>query len=364
MSQKKKIAVIGLKGLPAFGGAATVGQSLIEHLTQEFDFTVYSISSHADRQFDPPGYRQYIFSKFPIRKLNVFYYYVMSGLHAYFFRKFDLVHLHHIDGAFILPLLRRRYPVIVTSHARPQESKKWGWLARTLFNRNEKTVVRKASIFSGVSLKLRDYYKENYGREVVYIPNGVSMQDLGSIPGNGSGSYLVFAAGRIIPLKGCHTMLEALISINYSGPVKIIGNADQMPSYKKELLDLSRNLDVEFVGLIREKILLLEMIRNAKFFVFPSYNENMSIMLLEAASVKTPIICSDIPENKVIFEKQEVLYFKSEDREDLAEKIKWAGANINLMQEKAVKAYEKVVKVFTYEKISLEYMGLFNSLLK
>lgn len=364
MSQKKKIAVIGLKGLPAFGGAATVGQSLIEHLTQEFDFTVYSISSHADRQFDPPGYRQFIFSRFPIRKLNVFYYYVMSGIHAYFFRKFDLVHLHHIDGAFILPLLRRRYPVIVTSHARPQESEKWGWLARTLFNRNEKTVVRKASIFSGVSLKLRDYYKENYGREVVYIPNGVSMRDLGSVPGNVSDSYLVFAAGRIIPLKGCHTMLEALSSINYSGPVKIIGNADQMPSYKKELLDLSRDLDVEFVGLIREKIKLLEMIRNAKFFVFPSYNENMSIMLLEAASVKTPIICSDIPENKVIFEKQEVLYFKSEDREDLAEKIKWAGANINLMQEKADKAYEKVVKVFTYEKISLEYMGLFNSLLK
>jgi hypothetical protein len=66
MSLKKKIAVIGLKGLPAFGGAATVGQSLIEHLTQEFEFTVYSISSHADLQFDPPGYQQYIIKNFPM----------------------------------------------------------------------------------------------------------------------------------------------------------------------------------------------------------------------------------------------------------------------------------------------------------
>ena len=87
-------------------------------------------------------------------------------------------------------------------------------------------------------------------------------------------------------------------------------------------------------------------------------------MLLEAASVRTPIICSDIPENKVIFDDQEVLYFKSEDREDLADNIEWAALNNDLMEEKAAKAYEKVLEVFTYEKISMAYQRLFNSLLK
>ncbi len=364
MPLKKKIAVIGLKGLPAFGGAATVGQSLIEHFTQEFEFTVYSIASHADRQFDPPGYRQFIFKSFPIRKLNVFYYYLMSAIHAVFLRKYDVVHLHHIDGAFILPLLRRKYPVIVTSHARPQESEKWGFLARTLFNRNEKTVMRRASIFTVVSLKLRDYYKETYGREVYYIPNGVTIQDNGPVPESGKQKDLVFAAGRIIPLKGCHTMLMALIKINFPGPVKIIGNIDQMPSYKKELQELAKDLDVEFMGLIREKTRLLEIIRDAKFFIFPSYNENMSIMLLEAASVRTPIICSDIPENKVIFNDKEVLYFRSEDHHDLADKIEWSISNNDLMDKKSIKAYEKVLAVFTYERISLEYQKLYDSLLR
>jgi glycosyltransferase involved in cell wall biosynthesis len=363
MSRKKKIAVIGLKGLPAFGGAATVGQSLIEHLTQEFEFTVYSIASHADRQFDPPGYRQFIFKSFPLRKLNVFYYYLMSGIHAVFLRKYDLVHLHHIDGAFILPLLRRKYPVIVTSHARPQESVKWGWLARTLFNRNEKTVIRRASIFTAVSLKLRDYYKEHYGREVYYIPNGVSIQEMGPVSASKADRPLVFAAGRIIPLKGGHIMLKALNEIKYPGPVKIIGNLDQVPSYKKELLELSKDLDAEFMGLIREKTKLLEMIRDAKFFIFPSYNENMSIMLLEAASTRTPVICSDIPENKVIFNEEEVLYFRSEDHKDLADKIKWSLSNEEQMNEKAGKAYEKVLAAFTYEKISREYQKLYNTLM-
>jgi glycosyltransferase involved in cell wall biosynthesis len=363
MSQKKKIAVIGLKGLPAFGGAATVGQSLIEQLTDEFEFTVYAIASHADREFDPPGYRQFIFRSFPVRKVNVFYYYLLSGIHAFFCRKYDLVHLHHIDGAFILPLLRRKYPVIVTSHARPQESEKWGRLARFLFNRNERTVVKRASIFTSVSLKLRDHYRDHHGREVHYIPNGVNIQELGPTTGQHRDPPLVFAAGRIIPLKGCHTFLKALNEISYARPVRIIGNIDQMPSYKKELLGLAEGLDVEFVGLIRDKKKLLEMIREAEIFIFPSYNENMSMMLLEAASTRTPIICSDIPENKVIFNEEEVLYFKAEDPHDLAAKLTWAMSHEDQMDARSGRAYEKVLARFTYDKISLEYRKLFDSLL-
>ena len=44
--KKKRIGVIGLKGLPAFGGAAAVGENLIAHLKEDYDFTVYSVSSH------------------------------------------------------------------------------------------------------------------------------------------------------------------------------------------------------------------------------------------------------------------------------------------------------------------------------
>ena len=36
MKAKPKIAVIGLKGLPAFGGAATVGENLINNSSHLF----------------------------------------------------------------------------------------------------------------------------------------------------------------------------------------------------------------------------------------------------------------------------------------------------------------------------------------
>jgi hypothetical protein len=43
---KKKVAVIGLKGLPPFGGAANVGDNIIEQLAGEYDFTIYATETH------------------------------------------------------------------------------------------------------------------------------------------------------------------------------------------------------------------------------------------------------------------------------------------------------------------------------
>ena len=68
----------------------------------------------------------------------------------------------------------------------------------------------------------------------------------------------------------------------------------------------------------------------------------MSMMLLEAASQNTPIICSDIPANKAVFNDDQVLYFRVDDSTDLADKIKWAFENESEMQKKAERAFEKL----------------------
>ena len=49
---KKDVAIIGLKGLPAFGGAATVGEKTIEQLKDKYNFTVYSIDTHTNKSMD------------------------------------------------------------------------------------------------------------------------------------------------------------------------------------------------------------------------------------------------------------------------------------------------------------------------
>ena len=111
--KKKKIAVIGLKGLPAFGGAATVGENIIEQLKDKYDFTVYSTSSHTDlKTGNYNGYKQIVFKRIPFKRFNTLYYYIISAFHAVLFGKFDIVHLHHRDAAFITLILKLKYKII------------------------------------------------------------------------------------------------------------------------------------------------------------------------------------------------------------------------------------------------------------
>ena len=79
MANKRKIAIIGLKGLPAFGGAAAAGEHVIEQLANEYDFTIYATASHTSHRGLYKGANQIVFKRFPIRSLNVLYYYIRSA---------------------------------------------------------------------------------------------------------------------------------------------------------------------------------------------------------------------------------------------------------------------------------------------
>jgi glycosyltransferase involved in cell wall biosynthesis len=144
----------------------------------------------------------------------------------------------------------------------------------------------------------------------------------------------------------------------------VIGDLEQIPSYKSKIIQLSKNLNVEFIPLIRQKELLLKYVSQADLFVFASYSENMSIMLLEVAYTKTPLICSDIEPNKAIFNSSEVLFFNTNDVEDLKVKIDFANKNSNIMKEKAINAFNKVQSNYNWKSISNQYEKLFLSSLK
>ena len=88
----------------------------------------------------------------------------------------------------------------------------------------------------------------------------------------------------------------------------------------------------------------------------------MSMMLLEAASQRTPTICSDIPANKAVFNDDHVLFFKVDDPADLADKIKWALVNYLEMKEKSENAFEHLKQKYQWKDIAREYDKLYQQL--
>lgn len=353
-TSKKKIAVIGLKGLPAFGGAAAVGENIIEQLKNKYDFTVYSVSTHTNEKTgEYHGFKQIVFNQKKNKKINILVYYIKASAHILFKSKYDLVHLHHRDAAFILPILRLKYKVILTTHGMVLTDK-WKSL-KWLFNIQDQLFLGLANIITTVSLKDNRILNSilSKKKQIEYIPNGVNLNNPFVYEHS---EFIVFAAGRIIPNKGCHVFLKALINLNYKGQVKIIGDLDQMPMYKKELKCLAEKIEnIEFIGLIKDKKVLNQYISSAKIFVYPSEIESMSMMMLETASFKTPLICCNIPENKDVFNDEQLLYFQTGNAEDLAAKIKWALDNYSLMQEKAEKAYLKIKTDYQWSEIAIQY---------
>jgi glycosyltransferase involved in cell wall biosynthesis len=317
MANKRKIAIIGLKGLPAFGGAAAAGEHIIEQLASEYDFTIYATESHTSHRGLYKGANQIVFKRFPIRSLNVLYYYMRSALHVVT-NKYDLVHLHQMDAAFILLLLRLRYKVVATSHGLTYKTGKWSKLLYPYFKMNEWMQASLSNHLTVVAKSLVAHYATIVSdRKITYIPNGINLSTT-SENNPEHGDYLLFAAGRIISIKGLHLLLPALRNINYKGKLIVLGDLDQIKDYKAEIQALSEGLNVEYKGLIKDKAKLNSYIAGAKLFVFPSTQEAMSMMLLEVASLKTPIISSDIVENTDIFTESDVRFFKSRSVDDLA----------------------------------------------
>jgi glycosyltransferase involved in cell wall biosynthesis len=213
-------------------------------------------------------------------------------------------------------------------------------------------------IISVSSIDAQDL-KNKYHKDVIYIPNGITLLENKVKPQD---DYLFFAAARIYEIKGLDILLDAVKLINVPIKIKIAGDLDQIKSYRSKILLSAKNLDIEFLGLIKDKKELLKYINNAKLFIFPSLFEAMSMMLLEAASCKTPIIASDIASNKAIFNESEVLFFRNKDHQDLANKIHWALENYSTMETKSVKAFEKLKNEYRLDIIAHRYKKLYNSI--
>ena len=374
-SNKKKIAFIGLKGLPAKDGVSRVVENIISNLDKKnYSITVYANRSYAKKKFIKSGYKQIIIPTLSLQKdINTFFYFLNTALHALFFSDYDLIHLHNIDCAFIIPILKIKYKVICTSHgAEFSKLGKWGTFAKTYFKLMKIMFFRYSDYITSVSLPAAKYYGKKINKKNYYIPNGINLEedfdilkaDLCLKKNNIDSEFILFSAGRIIPIKGLHLLLNAYKKINIKEKSVIIGDLDQIIDYKIKLEKLILDTNSKYIGFIKDKSVLLGIISKAKLFIFPSLVETMSMMLLEVASIKTPIICSDIPENTVIFNNDEVLFFKSGDKYDIAEKLQWAFANAQKMKTKSDKAYLKVKDKYLWSKITKQYENLYQKVLK
>ena len=370
MTKKKKIVFFGIKYFPSKGGTSRVVESLLWGLKDYFDITIYCYKDAlADQNI--PGVRTIQFSEVPFKGIGVFLYYLRCCIHLMVYGKYDVVHVHKTDAAFFLPVLDKKFNVVATSHAIPYYDEKWSIVGKYYFKLAEYCFMHTSGAVTSISKSQVEYYSNKYERPVHFIPNGIDISKLNQLESADeilkkhgvSPNYLLFAARRIIPLKGCHTLIKALNQIKFKGTLIISGDKDQLPSYTQQLIKEAIKLDVKFIGYVSNQNILNSLIRGADFFIFPSEIEGMSMMLLEVAFNGTPLICSDIPENKDVLSDDEVLYFETKNVNDLSEKIQYAYENKSAMKAMAMKAKNKIEREYGIEQVTENYIELYDKII-
>lgn len=216
-----------------------------------------------------------------------------------------------------------------------------------------------------------DYFKREYGRESVCIPGAVELPKLSEANDSDilerfdlkSKQYFLFL-GRLVQDKNPDYLIRAFRKAKTDGyKLVIAGENDALPEYVSMLRSLGHGCeDVVFTGAVYGKD-KTQLLQNAYCFCLPSTIEGLSIVMMEAASYKLPVIASDIEANREFLE-EEALYVRPENEDDLVEAIEYAIAEPTQMQDFVGVNYQKIVEKYTWDKVAKKYEDYLLGLIK
>ncbi|OAV70869.1 Mannosylfructose-phosphate synthase [Bacteroidales bacterium Barb6] len=328
-----KIYVCGTRGFPNMqGGIETHCEELYPRIARlGYDVTVVRRKSFIAENPVRREYKGVKFKDIYSPKITGFEAAVHSLLTIYYaYRaKADIVHIHAIGPAIVVPLAKMAgLKVIVTHHGPDYDREKWGFFSRLVLKTGEFFAAKLADEVIVISTVIKDILKRKYNRtkNVHLIYNGVTTlpnhsQSTGFLQKSGikPGKYIL-AVGRFVEEKRFDKLIEACIKLKREDyQLVIAGDSDYETSYACYLKNFAIENHVILTGVVKGEA-LSELYGNAALFVLPSSHEGLPITMLEAMSYKRKIVASNIPANLAVNLDADS-YFELNDLNDLVHKI-------------------------------------------
>ena len=162
--------------------------------------------------------------------------------------------------------------------------------------------------------------------------------------------------------KGVEILLNSLfLSVNRNWHLRIIGDGNLRPHYEELAQRLKINKQVEFVGNLDEPE-LIRSFQNSDLFVLPSINSNeaFGLVLIEALACGVPVIASNLPGVRQVFESHnQGLLVEAGSSEDLTKKLEFIFNNEKLRKIMAISARHLAEEKYDLEKIRRRLENLF-----
>lgn len=371
MKDKFTVSMFGQKRLSREGGIEIVVKELCTRMARDGCWvTCYNRLGHHvsgaeyDKRTEYEGINQKFVPTIEKKGLAAVSSSFFAALYSAF-GKYDVVHIHAEGPAFFawLPKMFGKR-VVVTIHGIDWQREKWkSGFGSKFIHQGEKNAVKYADEIIVLSKGVQNYFKDVYGIETSFIPNGVNRPQIRQANlitekfGLTKDSYILFL-GRLVPEKGIRYLVEAFKNVKTDKKLVIAGGSSDTDSFMKELKDSTTDDDrIIFTGFVQGQM-LDELYSNAYIYTLPSDLEGMPLSLLEAMSYGNCCLVSDIPECAEVVEDK-ALIFKKSDVQDLQVKLQDACDHSEKVEQHKKQAADFICEKYNWDNVVEETMKLY-----
>lgn len=306
--------------------------------------------------------------------------------------QYDIIHSHYWMSGIAAASLSDAWagtPIVHMFHTLGEMKNR---IARTDAEREgayridgEKQVLRRADRVVVATIaeltQLRFLYKAD-AKKLVVIPPGVDVSHFYPIPADEARAYIglksedrmILFVGRIEPLKGVGTLLEAMscLQMKESRPVHlaIIGgdpgaSPEEMNTEMARLKNMCEVLGLDqsvvFLG-VRDQDKLSYYYSAAEVVVMPSHYESFGMVALEAMACGTPVIASEVGGLAYLVRDGETGFtIPAEEPDTLCEKLSWLLNDEELHAKMSAQA-AAYAQDYAWEKIAKQIVDVYEGL--
>ena len=367
MSKKVKIAIIGIRGIPAnYGGFETCAEKTSERFVDHFD--VYVFCRRHNITLNADTYKGVHLVKVPSLKLKSFdtlSHTFLCALYIIFKPSIKIVHIYNAANAIFIPfLIFFGKKVLISVDGLEWKRPKWGRLGKRHYKISEYICSNMAHAVIADSMVIKNYYDNKFNINSVYIPYGADDLEEDSESclekfNVKARKYFLFV-GRLVPDKGVHNLIKAYNQLETDIDLAIVGDDFSHIEYIEEL-KRTANDKVKFLGFVYGKD-YATLNKYAFCYVSASLIEGTSPALVNAMGAGNCVLVNGIPENIETLGGTG-FHYKENDIDDLVLKMKMLINQPNIIEKTGNDCRERVQKVYNWDKVALQYMTIFNNLL-
>lgn len=229
----------------------------------------------------------------------------------------------------------------------------------------ESVAARFADVITVVSRQLERYFRDTYGRETIYIPNGISrirktydtaeVSALGLVPGR----YLLLA-DRLVESSGAMEAVRALKSLGGDYQLAIVETGEGNEGYRQDLWQAADRQRTHFLGRVDHRV-VEALMAHAYLYLLPARSSSASPILLEALAGGNAVVTSDEPQHMEIV-GADGFTFTSGDAGDLKRVLMWLLDDAAVVKRMGERAGEAARNRFSWDLIADAYEQVYQSI--